>query len=72
MGPEKLLELLPISFSAKDYSTSNAWLLPILQENVVGSSLRFFIEHIVPLAESFDKASHKGIVTKSMKAFRLH
>ncbi|KAL0359539.1 UNVERIFIED_CONTAM: RRP12-like protein [Sesamum angustifolium] len=60
MGPEKLLGLLPISLSTKNYSCSNIWLLPILKKNIVGSSLRFFMEHIVPLAESFEKGSRKS------------
>ncbi|EPS67321.1 hypothetical protein M569_07457 [Genlisea aurea] len=59
MGPEKLLALLPISFSINDLSTKNIWLIPILEKNVSGSSLRFFLEHIVPLAKSFDKGSRK-------------
>ncbi|KAL0453112.1 UNVERIFIED_CONTAM: RRP12-like protein [Sesamum latifolium] len=61
MGPEKLLGLLPICLSTKNYSCSNIWLMPILKENIVGSSLRFFMEHIVPLAESFEKGSRKEL-----------
>lgn len=61
MGPEKLLDLLPISFNAEDLTFSNIWLIPILKDYVVGASLGFFIEHIVPLAVSFVAASQKGI-----------
>ncbi|GFP92216.1 ribosomal RNA-processing protein 12 [Phtheirospermum japonicum] len=59
MGPEKLLALLPISVNTKDFSCSNTWLIPILEKNIFGSSLRFFMEHIVPVAESFEKGSRK-------------
>ncbi|XP_047960538.1 RRP12-like protein isoform X1 [Salvia hispanica] len=59
MGPEILLSLIPISLNTKDFSCSNIWLIPILKKNIVGSSLQFFIEHIIPLAESFEKGSNK-------------
>lgn len=61
MGPDKLLALLPISVSVSDYSCSNTWLIPILSKYVIQSTLAFFMEHIVPLAESFQQASFKGI-----------
>lgn len=60
MGPEKLLALLPISVNPKDLSCSNAWLIPILKEYIVGSSLGFFMEHIMPLAKFLQKG-HEGI-----------
>lgn len=61
MGPEKLLDLLPISYDANDQSCSNIWLIPILKEYVSGSSLGFFMENILPLAESFcQEESQKG------------
>ncbi|KAL0339670.1 UNVERIFIED_CONTAM: RRP12-like protein [Sesamum radiatum] len=72
MGPEKLLGLLPISLSTKNYSCSNIWLLPILKKNIVGSSLRFFMEHIVPLAESFEKGSRKvknSVIGQDLQAY---
>ncbi|XP_076884446.1 uncharacterized protein LOC143533613 [Bidens hawaiensis] len=59
MGPEKLLDVLPISLDAKDQTCSNVWLIPILKEYVAGSSLGFFMENIVPLAESFQEESQK-------------
>lgn len=60
MGPETLLTVLPISLDAKDQTCSNVWLIPILKDYVTGSSLGFFIESIVPLAESFQEACQKG------------
>ncbi|CAK9182413.1 unnamed protein product [Ilex paraguariensis] len=59
MGPEKLLTLLPITFNDEDLSCSNIWLILILKNYVIGSSLGFFMDHIVPLAESLQQASHK-------------
>lgn len=61
MGPEKILALIPISLGVKDFSCSNSWLIHILKKNIVGSSLQFFMENIIPLAESFEQASVKGI-----------
>ncbi|KAL0404905.1 UNVERIFIED_CONTAM: RRP12-like protein [Sesamum radiatum] len=72
MGPEKFLGLLPISLSTKNYSCSNIWLMPILKKNIVGSSLRFFMEHIVPLAESFEKGSRKvknSVIGQDLQAY---
>ncbi|GJT73045.1 RRP12-like protein [Tanacetum coccineum] len=70
MGPETLLAVLPISLDAKDQTCSNVWLIPILKDYVTGSSLGFFIESIVPLAESFQKACQK--VKKSVIGEELH
>ncbi|XP_022888276.1 RRP12-like protein [Olea europaea var. sylvestris] len=72
MGPEKFLGLLPISLGAKDLSCSNAWLIPILKKNIVGSSLGFFMSHIIPLAESFQKASckvKKAVIGQDLQAY---
>ncbi|XP_055800973.1 uncharacterized protein LOC129870275 isoform X2 [Solanum dulcamara] len=59
MGPEKLLALLPVSLNMKDYSFSNSWLIPVLNKYICGSSLGFFMKHVVPLAVSFEQASSK-------------
>ncbi|XP_057982084.1 uncharacterized protein LOC131167333 isoform X2 [Malania oleifera] len=59
MGPERVLTLLPINFRAEDKTCSNIWLVPILRKYVVGASLGYFMEHIVPLAESIQQAYHK-------------
>ncbi|CAI9301356.1 unnamed protein product [Lactuca saligna] len=59
IGPDKVLAVLPISLDASDLTCSNTWLIPILKEYVNGSSLGFFIESIVPIAESFQEACQK-------------
>ncbi|KAM7500162.1 hypothetical protein LguiA_024576 [Lonicera macranthoides] len=71
MGPEKLLVLLPISLNEENLDCSNVWLLPILKKYVVGSSLGFFMEHVVPLAESFERAcreAKKSVVGEDLQA----
>ncbi|KZV36353.1 hypothetical protein F511_03794 [Dorcoceras hygrometricum] len=72
MGPEKILELIPISLGENDFSCSNNWLIPILKKNIVGSSLQFFMEHIIPLAESFEQASvkvKKSVIGQDLQAY---
>nr|GMC90325.1 RRP12-like protein isoform X1 [Ipomoea batatas] len=72
MGPDKLLALLPISVSVSDYSCSNTWLIPILSKYVIQSTLAFFMEHIVPLAESFQHASFKvkkSVIGQELQAY---
>ncbi|KAL3533763.1 hypothetical protein ACH5RR_007284, partial [Cinchona calisaya] len=59
MGPKKLLALLPISLNTNDLSCSNTWLIPIFKEYIVGSSLGFFMEYFVTLADSLRQESHK-------------
>ncbi|KAG6694233.1 hypothetical protein I3842_09G038600 [Carya illinoinensis] len=60
MGPERILTLLPISLHTDDSTCMNLWLVPILKDYVVGASLRYYMEHIVPLAKSFERASRKA------------
>ncbi|KAM1306574.1 hypothetical protein ACFX2H_008940 [Malus domestica] len=64
IGPERILELVPISLNASDFTCSNIWLVPILKGYVVGASLGYYMEHIMPLANSFCRAS--GKVKKSI------
>lgn len=59
MRPEKFLILVPISLDEHSYTYSNIWLVPILKQYITGASLAFYMEHIVPLAKSFKKASRK-------------
>ncbi|XP_039161130.1 RRP12-like protein [Eucalyptus grandis] len=57
MGPEKMLSVVPISLRPDNFSSSNVWLVPILRDYVVGSSLEYYMDYIVPLAKSFKRAS---------------
>ncbi|KAL3715804.1 hypothetical protein ACJRO7_007539 [Eucalyptus globulus] len=57
MGPEKMLSVVPISLHPDNFSSSNAWLVPILRDYVVGSSVEYYMDYIVPLAKSFKCAS---------------
>ncbi|KAK3405532.1 hypothetical protein EUGRSUZ_K01758 [Eucalyptus grandis] len=57
MGPEKMLSVVPISLHPDNFSSGNVWLVPILRDYVVGSSLEYYMDYIVPLAKSFKRAS---------------
>ncbi|KAL3715793.1 hypothetical protein ACJRO7_007528 [Eucalyptus globulus] len=57
MGPEKMLSVVPISLHPNNFSSSNVWLVSILRDYVVGSSLEYYMDYIVPLAKSFKRAS---------------
>jgi hypothetical protein len=61
MGPERFLIFVPISLDEHSYAYSNIWLVPILKQYITGASLSYYVEHIMPLAKSFKKASRKGM-----------
>lgn len=69
MGPEKVLSLVPLSFDMEQGTCTNTWMLPILKKYVTGASLQYFVEHIVPIAESVQNACKK--VKKPSKLKRL-
>ncbi|KAI3971516.1 hypothetical protein MKW92_003088 [Papaver armeniacum] len=57
MGPEKILTLVPVvSFEEEELTSLNIWILPILKKYVVGSSLGYYMEHIIPLLEPLQQA----------------
>ncbi|KAF8049007.1 hypothetical protein N665_2330s0006 [Sinapis alba] len=60
MGPVKLLTLLPITLHAESHSCTNAWLIPILRRHIVGTSLEYYVDHIVPLAKSLMRVSKEA------------
>ncbi|KAL2923581.1 RRP12-like protein [Bienertia sinuspersici] len=59
MGAENILSLVPISFDQENSTSANVWILPILKKYICGASLGYFMEHIVPIAQSLKKASRK-------------
>lgn len=70
LGPERMLKLLPISLHA-NFTSSNIWLIPIMKNYVVGASLKYYMEHIVPLAESFQQAClkvEKSVIDQDLQA----
>ncbi|XP_062003932.1 uncharacterized protein LOC133721362 [Rosa rugosa] len=72
MGPERLLELVPVSLNGGDFTCVNIWLVPILKNYVVGASLAYYMDHIMPLAKSFHLASSKAKKSKTREALQGH
>lgn len=60
MGPEKIISFIPINLNEEKLTCSNTWLIPILNKYTVGASLRCFMDHIVPVADSIKKKCKKG------------
>ncbi|KAJ4804831.1 ARM repeat superfamily protein [Rhynchospora pubera] len=60
MGPEKIISLIPINLDEEKSTCSNTWLIPILNKYTLGASLQFFMDHIVPLADSVKNICRKG------------
>ncbi|KAK8588814.1 hypothetical protein V6N13_087709 [Hibiscus sabdariffa] len=71
IGPERILTLLPITLDVDGLIYSNMWLVPILKEYIVGASLSYYMEHIVPLAKSYQQASckvKKSVIRQDLQA----
>ncbi|KAK6945286.1 putative domain NUC173 [Dillenia turbinata] len=70
MGPERILTLLPISICVEELAYQNMWLVPVLRKYVSGSSLGFYMDHIVPLAKSFQVASkaENSVIKQELQA----
>jgi ribosomal RNA-processing protein 12 len=60
MGPEKIILYIPINLNEEKSTFLNPWLIPILNKYTVGASLRCFMDHIVPVADSVQKMCKKG------------
>ncbi|GAB2267034.1 hypothetical protein Dimus_002018 [Dionaea muscipula] len=72
LGPAKVLSILPISVDEENFTCLNVWLLPILKKYIMGASLGYFMDHIVPLSESFEMVSHKvkkSVIAQDMQAY---
>ncbi|ENN83556.1 hypothetical protein HUJ04_001288 [Dendroctonus ponderosae] len=50
MGPEKVLDVVPLRRENGELNMERSWLLPVLKENINGANLSFFRDGILPLA----------------------
>ncbi|XP_063236769.1 LOW QUALITY PROTEIN: RRP12-like protein [Bacillus rossius redtenbacheri] len=59
MGPEAVLQAIPLEITGREtsYEFRRSWLLPVLRENVLGSSLQFYTQYFLPLAVTCRKRS---------------
>lgn len=58
LGPEKIIELVPLQISVLDNGgTGRAWMLPLLRDNTQHAHLQHFIDYFVPLAEELGETA---------------
>ena len=69
MGPERVLEILPLNLAnPRDGQTGRAWLLPILRDHVRNTNLVHFRTELVPLSEiMFQRVIDNGSSEKTME-----
>ncbi|KAL8938702.1 MAG: hypothetical protein Q9211_003079, partial [Gyalolechia sp. 1 TL-2023] len=69
MGPEAVLEILPLNLTTSGAGQSGrAWLLPILRDNVINTNLAHFRSEFVPLSEAmYQRVIDNGDSAKTME-----
>ncbi|XP_017799417.1 PREDICTED: RRP12-like protein [Habropoda laboriosa] len=65
MGPETVLTFIPLKLSDDVINLQRTWLLPLLKDCIMGGSLTFFIEILLPLAELCEKKASEPIGGKT-------
>lgn len=59
MGPEAVLRVIPLTDDQGNVSMERSWLLPLLREAIVESTLEYFTDHILKLAAQCNKKWHE-------------
>ncbi|KAL8701604.1 MAG: hypothetical protein Q9224_000424, partial [Gallowayella concinna] len=69
MGPEAVLEILPLNLAKSEKgSPGRAWLLPLLRDNVINTNLSHFKSEFVPLSEAmYQRVIDHGESEKTME-----
>lgn len=69
MGPEAVLEILPLNLrTSQKGQPGRAWLLPLLRDNVINTSLAHFRSEFVPLSEAmYQRVIDHGESEKTME-----
>ncbi|KAK6629400.1 hypothetical protein RUM43_003217 [Polyplax serrata] len=79
LGPEIVLEAIPFVITGEEvnYEFKMSWLLPILKDNIQSSSLKYFIDHFLPMASICERkcaqlnASNEKIAAHSYDLLHL-
>lgn len=66
MGPEVVLNSLPLNLTGNGTGPGRAWLLPILRDNVRFAELEFYKSNILPNVEFFTKKIEESTNKESM------
>jgi ribosomal RNA-processing protein 12 len=68
MGPDAVLEVLPLNMATNNNEAGRAWLLPILRVSVRNTKLRHFRSDLAPVSEKlFQKVVDHGNREKTME-----
>ena len=68
MGPDAVLEVLPLNMATSTSEPGRAWLLPILRVSVRNAKLGHFREDLIPVSEKmFQKVMDHGSREKTME-----
>ncbi|KAG6795184.1 RRP12-like protein [Apis mellifera caucasica] len=65
LGPEAVLNLIPLKASDNVINLKRTWLLPLLKDCVIGGSLTFFTETLLPLVSFCEKKAIEPIGGKT-------
>lgn len=65
LGPEEVLNIIPLKLSADMINLKRTWLLPLLKDCVVKGSLTFFTNTLLPVAVLCEKKSKEPIGGKT-------
>ncbi|KAL3267861.1 hypothetical protein HHI36_007002 [Cryptolaemus montrouzieri] len=57
IGPEPVLDVIPLKKETGDLNIDRSWMLPVLKENIKHSSLDYFVKNILSLALFSQKRS---------------
>ncbi|XP_015121144.1 RRP12-like protein [Diachasma alloeum] len=57
MGPELVLAKIPLQTGGEGVDLRRSWMLPVLKDCVSGSSLGYFVNHMLPLAVMCERKS---------------
>jgi ribosomal RNA-processing protein 12 len=69
MGPDRVLEILPLGLATRSNEPGRVWLLPLLRDSVVNTKLAHFRSELVPLSEAmFQKVLDHGEAEKTVEA----
>ncbi|XP_046410406.1 RRP12-like protein [Neodiprion fabricii] len=63
MGPEIVLNTIPLQTSTDTIDLNRSWLLPTLKENIVQAPLSYFVKSLLPLATMCEQ---KSVTLKSV------
>ncbi|CAD1471378.1 unnamed protein product [Heterotrigona itama] len=65
LGPETVLNLIPLKPSKNIINLKRSWLLPLLKNCLLGGSLTFFMQTLLPIATLCEKKSFESIGGKT-------